>query len=210
MRRQMSTLVLAGVGPRRFGTFHFLLFADPVELVAPIELTHQDGILAPARLDAHERLQKNLRAENFLQLLARQRPDILDRLAVFADQDSLLPFALDANRRANANQVLLFLEAIDQHRNGVWHLFASRENGLLADDFRSQKSFGLVGELAGWEIRRNFGQIRKPALHQVETAFSRQRGNRKNLGKVEFAAVAVDQRQQRRLLHAIDFVEQQE
>src|SRR5208282_3426973 len=149
-----------------------------------------------------------MRAENRLKLLPRLRADLLDRFAALADQNSLLPFALDVNRRADFDQFARLFEAVHEHGDGVRHFLARRQNRLFADEFRGKESLGLVGELILRKVGRSFGQARKPALHDIEAAFAGERRNGENLRKVEGLVVAVDQREKKRLLDKVDLVQQ--
>ena len=50
---------------------HGLLSGQTFQLQMPVELAHDLGIVTPIAQDFHVQFQKNLRAKNFLEFLAR-------------------------------------------------------------------------------------------------------------------------------------------
>ena len=108
--------------------------------------------------------------------------------AALADQNSLLSFALDVKRGADAIRVFLLFETVEKHGDGVRNFFARGQNGLLANHFGGQETLGLIGELIWREIGGAFGKTREPAIHQIWRAFAGERGNGENFGEIELLA----------------------
>ncbi len=113
--------------------------------------------------------------------------DFLHGFAALADQDAFLPFAFDVERGANADQRFFLFKIIYQHSDGVGDFFARGENRLLADQFGSEKTLGLVGKLVRRKIWRRFGHTREPCIHQIGAAFSGERGNRERFRRIQFS-----------------------
>ncbi len=76
-----------------------LLSGHAFQLPVPVQLAHDLRIVAPVFLHLHVQLQKNLRAQDFFQFLARFRPDFLQRCAAACRSE--FPFALRAPRRSS-------------------------------------------------------------------------------------------------------------
>ena len=83
-----------------------------------------------------------------------------------ADQDGLLPVALDKNLRRNINEGFLFLEPLDQHRAGMRNLLPRLQKNLLADDLPNQEPQRLLGDVFGRKIERPFRQASDDAFQQ--------------------------------------------
>ncbi len=78
----------------------------------PVELAHDLRIVPPVLQHLYVQLQENLCTQDGLQFLARRGANFLEGAAAAANQDSLLSFALDVDRRANADQLFGFLKRI--------------------------------------------------------------------------------------------------
>src|SRR5881394_1810624 len=61
----------------------------------PVERVQKGRLFAPAGLYAHVEVEIDLHAEDLLHLLPGERADLLEHRALGADDDRLLPIALD-------------------------------------------------------------------------------------------------------------------
>ena len=119
-------------------------------------------------------------------------PIVLDRCASFANQDCFLALALHVDRGADAKKLGSFLETVNHHRNCVGHFVARGEDCFLANDFRGEEAFGLVGELVLRKIGRMLRQSLEPGIYEIEAAFAGECRDRKHFGEFEFFAVSRD------------------
>src|ERR1035437_8511385 len=85
------------MGDRSF-LFALLLRSDLFQLTPPVQFLHKATARSPLLLDLDEQLQKDPRAQQALDLLARRGPDLLEHRTLFADEDRLLPGALAIDR----------------------------------------------------------------------------------------------------------------
>src|SRR5262249_40946205 len=140
-------------------------------------------VLRPAGIDADEKLEKDFAAQNVFQLLARLRADLLQHRAAPADENRLVRFALDVNRRFDDDEVLLFLfrELVDRHGGAVGNLLARAEKDFLAYDLGGEKALGLVSDLALGVVARPFGQKLFDAVEDEIDAVAFERGDRNDL-----------------------------
>ena len=76
-----------------------------------------------------------------------------------ADQDFLLRRALHVQRRFNAQQLQHFLEFVDEHGERVRHFVIHDLDRFLANNFRRQKSFRLIGDLVFGKVRLALRQL---------------------------------------------------
>ncbi len=172
----------------------------------PIQFTHALRILAPILRDLDEQAQKNLRVQKRFQFLARFRPDFLQHCAFVPDKDFLLCIALDVKGSLDANQPWVFFKLVDEDSQRVRQFVVQGSDGLLADDFSSEESLGLIGDLVFRKIRLAIGQMAEDFVQQVVAAGSLERGEGNDGGKVEFLAEAFDQRQELRFRNCVDFI----
>ncbi len=115
-------------------------------------------VIAPAGLDLHVQLQKDLRAKDALKIATGIDTDMLDHLAALADDDALLALALDVNRGVHAQHLLGLLERVADDANGVRNLITSAAQDLLAHELGHKGFVGRVGAHVLGEPTRALGQ----------------------------------------------------
>src|ERR1700730_17700983 len=127
----------------------FLILGELVDLAVPIELAYDRSVLPPVGLDLDEEFEEDMRAEDRLEFLARERADFLHGFPALADENHFLTFAFDIESRADPDQFGPLIEIVYQHGNSVGNFFASLEYGLLTDHLSGEKPLGLVADLVG-------------------------------------------------------------
>ena len=136
-----------------FGLDRLLRFGQLFELAVPIQLANDCGFWRQLRLHFHEQFQKDARAENRFDFLARLRADFLHGLAALADENSLLPFALDVERRANPDQIRLpSSKAIHQARR--WRTGTSSRVARIA----FSRMISAARKRSGWSVNWSAGK----------------------------------------------------
>ena len=75
-----------------------------------------------------------------------------------ADDDRLLPFALDENRRIDFDETTLRDIALDDDRDSVRQLIAETPHQFFANDFTGNEPLGAIGDLIRWKQMRSNGQ----------------------------------------------------
>ena len=83
---------------------------------------------------------------------------MFDHLAALADDDALLPLALDVNGGVHAQHLLGLLERIADHANGVRDLITGAAQDLLAHKLGNERLVGSVGTHVLGEPTRTLGQ----------------------------------------------------
>src|SRR5690606_6769198 len=85
--------------------------------------------------------------------------DLLQPLTAMANDDRLLPGALDPDDGMDEQAIVLFLEFLNRNRQAVGQLLTQPPRELLADDFGCQELRPSVRDLIGRKMRRRFRQV---------------------------------------------------
>src|SRR5262245_16317976 len=94
-------------------------------------------VLPPLGFDADMKIEKHLRIEELLEILARRDADPLDHLAAPADDDRLLRLTLDDDGAVQFQRTVLpfrLLEPVDHHRARERNLGMCELKQLLPHD----------------------------------------------------------------------------
>ena len=84
--------------------------------------------------------------------------DLLEGLALMADDDAFLRVALDIDDGIDVDVRVIFLERLDADLDAVGYLLIVVEQNLFANYLRHEESCGFVGELVLIEIGRALRQ----------------------------------------------------
>ena len=140
-------------------------------------------VVGPAAPDLHPQLEKDLRVEQVLELVARLGADPLQPLAAAADDHRLVRVALDDDRRGDAAQPPFLLVLVDDDRRGVGQLVAGEPEQLLADDLGGEEAVAPVGERAFIVQPRLLRQVRGDDRKQSLRVRGLRRRKRDELGE---------------------------
>src|SRR5690349_6075110 len=185
-----------------------LLSNHSLQLPVPVQLADDLRILPPVLQHFYVELQEDLCPQDDFQFLARRRADFLEGAATAADQDSLLSFAVDVDRRSNADYLFGFLERIADDSDGVGDFLPGCFHRLFADNFRSQEAFRLVRVLVDGKLRSARGEILNKFLERAIDSIALQRGNWNNFVELSYFCQRFNQGEQLGFGDAIDFIEQ--
>ena len=93
---------------------------------------------------------------------ASRDPDALDHAALGTDQDPLLGFGLREDDGFDPHQrlgsILVALDRLDLHLDGVRHLLPGATQHLLTDQLGQPNPLALIGVLLGLEVERALRQ----------------------------------------------------
>lgn len=90
--------------------------------------------------------------KHLFDLQASRCTNLLEHLALLANQNALLTFALTVDGSGNPGQFGLLFKLIDADCGSVRNLFVGAEQNLFADNFGAHKTDRLVGHLIFWKI----------------------------------------------------------
>src|SRR5450756_1013493 len=132
-------------------------------------------VAAPALADLDAQVEKDLHAEDCLDLLAGAAADSLDDAPPLAHHDGLLRLGLDDETGLDLDQgpVDTLRDASDLDRHGVRHLVAGAPQSLLADQLGDKQFERLVALLAIGKVdgtgRHGVGQPGQHVAQAVAT-----------------------------------------
>ena len=100
------------------------------ELDVPVNLTHLAGIIPPTFDYFHEQPKIDLGVENSFEFLACLGADLLQHLALAADQYFLLRIPLDVECHFDPQNLGRFLKLVDEDRQRVRHFMIGQTGWL--------------------------------------------------------------------------------
>src|SRR6266540_3951892 len=158
-----SNLEPSNLEPSNLRTGAARLFSTPRLSRQPQRIEHP-LVLAPIGSHLHSQIEKDLRIEKPLELLARGSANGFDHRAALAHHDWLLRFALDDNRAVQTQEPAghrRLLETIDEDSRRERELRTCVLQHLLANDFGHKKSLRLIRQKVGRIQRLAFRQMRQ-------------------------------------------------
>src|SRR5918999_4452613 len=104
-------------------------------------------IAAPVRKHLHPDVEKDLRADEGFDLLARRGTDGTDTLSARADEDPLLTLSLDVDDGTNVDGRLVFAELLDLACDAVRDLFLELLECRFANELGHEEAHRLRADL---------------------------------------------------------------
>ena len=94
----------------------------------------------------------------------------LEHSALRADDDTLLALSFHVNGGDDASDLGLFFPEIDHDGDRVGDLLPGREDDLFANEFGSEETLRLIGDVVGRKVGGTFGQARQNGAPQFVKA----------------------------------------
>ena len=167
--------------------------------------------VAPVLLDLDPEVEEDARAEQRLDVLARQSADLLEHCALGTDDDALLRVALDVDRRADVDITIRprrHLIRLDGHR--MRHLVARELQDLLADELGDDEALRLVRDHVLRIVLRALRQVLLDLRQQGVEIRLRLGRDRHDTDERVLVSIARDDRQDLLLLDEVELVDDED
>ena len=158
-------------------------------------------------------IQVDARPEEPLQLQAGGRADPLDHLSTASHHDRFLRLPVDHDRAIQPHQPALagrLLELVDDDGAGKRDLVVRRLQELLPHDLGRKKPFRPVSDVVGRISRLPLRQPIDEQPFETIHVLSRRCRHGHDFGELSVLSVPLHDRQEARLLHQVDLIEDQD
>src|SRR5580692_530240 len=154
------------------------------------------GILAPVRNDFYEQSQIDLFIDQLFELLTRLRADILEHLALAADENFLLGVPLHVHGRFDAQQFGKVFILVNLHGKRIGQFVIHRLDRFFSNDLGREKTLWLVCYLVLRKVRLALGEQRENLGQQLFASAALQSGNWHDGRELERFVIRLDERQE--------------
>src|SRR5262245_50280345 len=196
-----------------YPTPHSLL-PTPLRLSLPFfntKFVERGRVVPPMFLDADEEMEPDVASEQIFDVAPGFHAYLFQSLPALADDDRFLRLALNVDHAMYFGRPLHLLPHFGSDGGGEGKLLRREFQNLLADQFRRDVAFDLVGENLGVVKPLAFGQALEQLFDQRLVVVACGCGDRNDLGEVILLAVLFDHRQQSGfVLQEVDLVQQEE
>ena len=97
-------------------------------------------LVAPVFFDLNKEFKEDALLKEFLDVLASLDTNMLEFLALVANDNALLTVALHIDYRHDVNRLVVLVKLLNNDLCGIWHLFVVGEQYLLAHKKREFRS----------------------------------------------------------------------